>query len=68
MISLDKVHGEDLVIEIWDIQNDCPKNLEKFVTITLPGPPPPYIPCTKLPIKEPLDNQFKKDSSRKWGT
>ena len=66
MIILDKVHGEDLVIKIRDIQNDCPKDLEKCVTTT--SSPPPHIPCTKLPIKEPLDNQFKKDSSRKWGT
>ncbi len=66
MIILDKEHGEDLVIKIRDIQNDCPKDLEKCVTTT--SPPPLHIPCTKLPIKEPLDNQFKKDSSRKWGT
>ena len=43
MISLDKVHGEDLVIKIWDIQNDCPKDLEKFVTTTSP----PIYPVPK---------------------
>ena len=65
MIILDKVHGEDLDTKIRDIQNDYPKDLEKCVTTTSS---PPHIPCTKLPIKEPLDNQFKKDSSRKRGT